>query len=106
MLHIVIMIGKMSGGLEKNLLNNPEYLRKLDRENGTIRVAPYFDDKFFHREIIRPKLDENGYLMKECIGVEYQCSGIDYYITIEKRLNELENLLCGISKDGDSQKKP
>lgn len=103
MLHIVIMIGRSSGGLAKHLLNNPEYLRKLDRENGMIYVAPYFDDKFFHREIIRPKLDENGYIKKEYLGVEYECSGISYYITIEKRLDGLEKILNGNSRADSSQ---
>ena len=78
MLHIVIMIGRTSGGLAKHLLNNPEYLRKIDRENGMIYVAPYFDDKFFHREIIRPKLDENGYMKSAKMDMRGQSTEVKF----------------------------
>ena len=99
MLHIIIIIGKSSGGLKKHLLNNPEYLRKLDRNDKTIYVTPYFDDKFFHRKIIRPKLNEDGYIKDDCLGVEFKCRGINYYITIENRINELQKLYDKIFKD-------
>ena len=64
----------------KDKLNNPEWLRWLDKHDMTIVVCPYSDSGYFRQQIIQPLLNKDGFLSKEHIGVEYQRDGINYRV--------------------------
>lgn len=73
---------------DKNLLNNPEWLRAQDRRNATIYVCPYYDTGYFRQEIIEPFInhedsERDGYLNEDMLGVEWYKDGINYIVQSE-----------------------
>lgn len=68
---------------ESSKLDNPEWLRAMDRKNKTIYICPYYSDGYFRQQIIEPFLDENGegFINEEMLGEEWYKDGINYVIT-------------------------
>lgn len=65
-----------------NNRNNPEWLRKQDKLNGSFNIAaPYPKNDYFRRSFIEPLLDDGGYIKEEFWGVPLATSdGISYCI--------------------------
>ncbi len=67
-------------------LDNPEWLRAMDRKNAVIYIHPYYNDGYFRQQIIEPILNGDGlpyagYVNESLLDREWHKDGIDYIIS-------------------------
>lgn len=87
MLHVKIVPPRISRCVfAKHLRNNPEYLRKLDKEDDTIWITPYQERDWFRANLIDCIL-EDEIIKDDMYFVELECNGIHYMV---EKLNEQE----------------
>ena len=62
--------------------NNPQWLRKRDKVNGSFNIAaPYPKNDYFRRSFIEPLLDDGGYIKEQFWGIPLTTSdGISYCV--------------------------
>ena len=90
MLHIKIVLPSVREVVyPKHLRNNPQWLRKLDKEGKTIYLNPYREKDWFRLKLIEPLLD-GGIIREDAYNVENVFDDIHYVV---EKLTELETTL-------------
>ena len=90
MLHIKIVLPSVTEAVyPKHLRNNPQWLRKLDKEGKTIYLNPYREKDWFRLKLIEPLLD-GGIIREDAYNVENVFDDIHYVV---EKLTELETTL-------------
>ena len=70
MVTIYILTSDFRTNCLPNNRNNPEWLRKQDKLNGSFNIAaPYPKNDYFRRFFIEPLLDDGGYIKEEFWGI-------------------------------------
>lgn len=82
MITIYLLTSDFSGNCSPNNRNNPEWLRKQDKLNGSFNIAaPYPRNDYFRWSFIEPLLDDGGYIKEEFLDVALTTSdGISYCV--------------------------
>ena len=82
MITIYLLTRDFRTNCSPNNRNNPEWLRKQDKTNGSFNIAaPYPKNDYFRRSFIEPLLDDDGYIKEEFWGIPLTTSdGISYCI--------------------------
>ena len=70
MITIYLLTRDFRTNCSPNNRNNPEWLRKQDKLNGSFNIAaPYPKNDYFRRSFIEPLLDDGGYIKDEFWGI-------------------------------------
>ena len=82
MITINFLTRDFRGNCSPNNRNNPEWLRKQDKLNGSFNIAaPYPKRDYFRRTFIEPILDKDGYISDRYFGVTLvNIDGISYCV--------------------------
>jgi len=80
MVTIYLLTRDFRGNCSPNNRNNPEWLRRQDKLNGSFNIAAHYPkNDYFRRTFIEPLFDDDGYIKEENFGIPLTTSDGIYY---------------------------